>query len=71
MLLNKIIIFDYFQMFLMDFIYLFPMNFFQLHFFSNSVNIWARKCSLHENGVEFHQELIGNVSSGITRQKCV
>ena len=27
------------------------------------------KCSLHENGVEFHQKLTGNVFWGLTRKK--
>ena len=30
---------------------------------------WLEKCSLHENGVEFHQKLIGNVFRGITAYK--
>ena len=62
---------DNFQICLMDLIYFSSKDFFQLKMFIIQTTFGLEKCSLHENGVEFHQKLIGNVFRGITRQKCV
>ena len=59
MLLIPIITFDPLQMF-DGFSLLSPTDF-----------LVQMNMSIYENGVEFHQKLIGNVFRGITRQKCI
>ena len=61
------ITFGYFQKNLMDFLYFF------LGFLSIKNNLirsifGLEKCSLHENGVQFHQKLIGSVFGMLVRQ---